>query len=107
MPVFPGAVANDPVLPDGLETIGVDDINGMLWLYKHIHEGLPLEDCFFPDYELEEAPHGCRPKYPLIFEIKQGDEYWALKVIEDDRNIEINAQDQDGLTALHPRVERF
>ena len=103
MPVFPGA-ADDPVPPDGLETIGVDDINGILWLYKHIHEGLPLEDCFFPDYELEEVPHGCRPKYPLIFEIKQGDEYWALKVIEDDRNIEINAQDQDGLTALHHAV---
>ena len=104
MPFVPGAVANDPVPPDGLETIGVDDINGILWLYKHIHEGLPLEDCFFPDYELEEAPRGCRPKYPLIFEIKQGDEYWALKVIEDDRNIEINAQDQDGLTALHHAV---
>jgi hypothetical protein len=104
MPFVPGAVANDPVLPDGLEPIGVDDINGILWLYKHIHEGLPLEDCFFPDYELEEAPHGCRPKYPLIFEIKQGDEYWALKVIKDDRNIEINAQDQDGLTALHHAV---
>lgn len=104
MRFVPGAAANDPVPPDGLETIGVDDINGMLWLYKHIHEGLPLEDCFFPDYELEEAPHGCRPKYPLIFEIKQGDEYWAIKVIEDDRNIEINAQDQDGLTALHHAV---
>ena len=104
MPVFPVAAVNDPVPPDGLETIAVDDINGILWLYKHIHEGLPLEDCFFPDYELEEAPRGCRPKYPLIFEIKQGDEYWALKVIEDDRNIEINAQDQDGLTALHHAV---
>ena len=104
MPVFPVAAVNDPVPPDGLETIAVDDINGILWLYKHIHEGLPLEDCFFPDYELEEVPRGCRPKYPLIFEIKQGDEYWALKVIKDDRNIEINAQDQDGLTALHHAV---
>ena len=84
MPVFPVRICLKTTLsagPDGLETIAVDDINGILWLYKHIHEGLPLEDCFFPDYELEEEPHGCRPKYPLIFEIKQGDEYWALKVI--------------------------
>ena len=104
MPVFPVAAVNDPVAPDGLETIGIDDANGILWLYKHVYEQLPLEDCFFPNYELEETPRGCRPKYPLIFEIKQGDEYWAIKVIKDDRNLDVNAQDADGMTALHHAV---
>ncbi len=108
--------AHDPVPLDGIDFLGVDDINGILWLYKHVHEGLPLEDCFFPNYELEQEPLGCRPKYPLIFEIKQVGEYpllfktkqsdgvWARKVIEDDRNIDINAQDAEGLTALHHAV---
>ncbi len=104
MPVFPAAAAHDPVALDGLEDLGVDDINGIIWLYKHVHEQLPLEDCFFPNYELEDTPHGCRPKYPLIFEIKQGDEYWSIKVIKDDRNLDINAQDKDDLTALHHAV---
>ena len=69
-----------------------------------MYEQLPLEDCFFPEYELEEVPRGCRPKYPLIFEIKQGDEYWAIKVIKDDSDLDVNAQDRDGLTALHHAV---
>ncbi len=92
----------------GIATLGKDDINGIVWLYKHRHEGLPLEKCFFPEYELEEAPGvaptGCRPKYPLIFEIKQGQEHWALEVLKDDPDIDINAQDKDGLTALHHAV---
>ena len=54
--------------------ISQDDANGIVWLYRFYHENLPLEDCIFPDYELEKSPDGCRPKYPLIFEIKHGDE---------------------------------
>ncbi|MDE0315655.1 MAG: ankyrin repeat domain-containing protein [Candidatus Poribacteria bacterium] len=104
IPGFPVAAANDPVPLDGLETLGIDDSNGIVWLYKHVHEGLPLENCFFPNYELEETPHGCRPKYPLIFEIKQGDDRWALRIIDEDSNIDVNAQDKDGLTALHHAV---
>lgn len=100
----PVEAAHDLVPLDGLAPLGVDDINGIVWLYKHVHERLPLEDCFFPEYELEETPRGCRPKYPLIFEIKQGNEYYALKVIEEDKNLDLNAQDKDGLTALHHAV---
>ena len=40
------------------------------FLYQHFYAGLPIADCFFPDYVLEEAPRGCIPKYPLIFELK-------------------------------------
>lgn len=95
---------DDPADLNALAPLGIDDINGIVWLYKHVHEQLPLEDCFFPEYELEETPRGCHPKFPLIFEIKQGDEYWALKVIKDDKNLDINAQDKDGLTALHHAI---
>ncbi len=84
--------------------LGQDDINGIVWLYKHVHEGLPLENCFFPEYELEEDPMGCRPKYPLIFELKQGHKHLALEVLKYDPDIDINAQDKDGLTALHHAI---
>ena len=104
LPFNPVEAVHDPAPLDGLAPLGIDDINGIVWLYKHVHEQLPLEDCFFPEYELEETPRGCHPKYPLIFEIKQGDEYWALKVIKDDKNLDINAQDKDGLTALHHAI---
>ena len=94
----------------GLFPLGVDDINGIVWFYKHIYEGQPLKDCFFPDYEFEEFPVGCCPKYPLIFELKYGStlnnakEKYALRIIEEDQNLDVNAQDTDGMTALHYAV---
>ena len=81
--------------------ISQDDANGIVWLYKFYHENLPLEDCIFPDYELEKSPDGCRPKSPLIFEIKHGREDLALEVIHDDKDTDINAKDGDGMTVLH------
>ena len=84
--------------------VSQDDANGIVWLYKFYHENLPLEDCIFPDYELEKDPDGCRPKYPLIFEIKHGDENLALRVLIDDENTDINAKDGNGMTALQYAV---
>ncbi len=100
--------ALDP-LNTGFNLLGKDDINGIIWLYKHVYENLPLEDCFFPEYELEEDPLGCRPKYSLIFAIKHGDENeyldsMAIRMIEEDPHIDINARDEKGLTALHHAV---
>ena len=80
--------------------ISQDDANGIVWLYRFYHENLALEDCIFPDYELEKSPDGCRPKYPLIFEIKHGDENLALRVINEDENTDVNAKDGNGMTAL-------
>ena len=94
-------------LPHGTG-ISQDDANGIVWLYKFYHENLPLEDCIFPDYELEQSPDGCRPKSPLIFEIKYGREdiakYFALEVMRDDENTDINAKDEKGMTALQYAV---
>ena len=88
--------------------VSQDDANGIVWLYKFYHENLALEDCIFPDYELEKSPDGCRPKYPLIFEIQHGGEEigerLALRVIHDDENTDINAKDGDGMTALQYAV---
>ena len=80
--------------------ISQDDANGIVWLYRFYHENLALEDCIFSDYELEKSPDGCRPKYPLIFEIKHGREDLATRVINQDENIDINAKDETGTTAL-------
>ena len=97
----PGSVMSGHNVPRPLPTrISQDDANGIVWLYKFYHENLPLEDCVFPDYELEKSPDGCRPKYPLIFEIKHGDERLARNVIHDDENTDINAKDGNGMTAL-------
>ena len=81
--------------------LGKDDKNGIVWLYKVVHEGLSIRDCFFIDYELENPPLGCVPKRLLIFELKHGIEVHALRMLEEDENLDLNARDADGMTALH------
>ena len=63
--VMSGLNAPHTPVPDW---VSQDDANGIVWLYKFYHENLRLEDCIFPDYELERSPDGCRPKSPLLFE---------------------------------------
>ena len=101
----PGSVMSGHNVPQPAPTrISQDDANGIVWLYKFYHENLALEDCIFPDYELEKSPDGCRPKYPLIFEIKHGSEGLAIQVIDFDKDTDINAKDGDGMTALQYAV---
>ena len=98
----PASVMSGGNVPPPLPTrVSQDDANGIVWLYKFYHENLPLEDCIFPDYELETSPDGCRPKSPLIFEIEHNTEAMAIKVIDEDENTDVNARDETGLTALH------
>ena len=56
---------------------------------------------FFSDYVFEEDPRGCVPKYPLIFEIKHGLPKYVLQLLDEDPQIDVNAQDENGRTALH------
>ena len=86
---------------DGSPVLGQDDKNGVIYLYKVVYEGLSIRDCFFSDYQLENPPLGCIPKRPLIFEIKHVSEITAVFVIREDENLDVNARDADGLTALH------
>ena len=110
IPLFALEEAHTDAELHGLFPLGVDDINGIVWLYKHIYEDQPLKDCFFPDYEFEEFPAGCRPKYPLVFELKYGStlnnakEKYALRIIDEDEGLDVNAQDAEGMTALHYAV---
>ena len=101
----PASVMSGLNFPPPVPTrISQDDANGIVWLYKFYHEDLPLDDCIFADYELEKSPDGCRPKSPLIFELKHNGEGFALAVIRDDENTDINAKDGNGMTALHYAV---
>ena len=82
-------------------SISEDDKRGIIWLYKYFHENLDLKDCFFPDYVLEKDPLGCRPKHPLIFEVKHSHPRYALQLLKEDPSIDVNAQDVSGMTAMH------
>ncbi len=92
----------------GLSWQSEDDTNGIIWLYKATYENLDVKDCFFTDYmfeEVEDTPVlGCVPKYPLIFEIRQGHEYFANLILNEDPNIDVNAQNAIGFSALHYAV---
>ena len=98
----PGSDLNGIMTPHG---IGEDDKRGIVWLYKFVYEGIAGDDCFFDDYIFVEEPRGCRPKHPLIFEIKHNHPALGLELLNEDPSIDdINAQDGDGMTALHYAV---
>ena len=94
------------VIKDPPVYLAEDDIRAMQWLYKHIYQGLPVDDCFFPDYVLEPEPGGCRPKYPLIFAVKHPGalQISPLMILDDDPKLDINTRDDGGYTALHYAV---
>ena len=111
----------------GMTKLGEDDKRGIIWLYKYFFDGLTddcflpdgsrsflpqqcdynfleIDDCFFDDYVFQEDPRGCVPKYPLIFEIKHNLPKYALQLLEEDPTLDINTQDESGMTALHYAV---
>ena len=99
--IMSGHFRTDPPQP----YVSEDDRRGMVWLYRHIHEGKDTKDCFFPDYVYEASPNpGCRPKHILIFEVKQRRSDLALQMMDEDPTIDINEQDDGGFTALHYAV---
>ena len=90
---------------------GEDDRRGVLWLYKYYYEGLPIDDCFFPDYIFEEETSGCRPKHLVIFSIKHGG-LWEFAggdvgvILDDDPTLDVNERGAEGFTPLHYAVQR-
>ena len=86
--------------------LGEDDKNGIIYLYKYLHEGHPADDCFFSDYIRVEWDGRCCPKYPLIFEAKYGIFETVRRILRDDPTLDLNARDSSGFTALHHAVQR-
>lgn len=77
-----------------------DDKRGIVWLYKVFYEDLSITDPYFSDYTFEEDTGGFRPKYPILFELKQGFQGYAIEIIKADPNMDINVRDGSGGTAL-------
>ena len=111
----------------GMTKLGEDDKRAIIWLYKYFFDGLAddcflpdgsrrfhpqqcpynflaIDDCFFSDYVFEENPRGCVPKYPLLFETKHGSPKYVLQLLKEDPQIDVNAQNAGGMTALHYAV---
>ena len=84
--------------------ISEDDKRGIIWLYKYFHEQQEAGNCFFADYIYLEEGGMCEPKHPLIFETKHNHTKYALQILEDDPTLDVNAQDVNGMTALHYAV---
>ena len=123
----PSIMSSSLFLRDVMPKLGEDDKRGIIWLYKYFFDGLTddcflpdgsrsflpqqcdynfleIDDCFFDDYVFQEDPRGCVPKYPLIFEIKHNLPKYALQLLEEDPTLDINTQDESGMTALHYAV---
>ena len=84
----------------------LDDKRAIQWLYRYHWEGLDPTNCP-PEFEYEELTHegktvgGCVLKQPLIVELRQGHLRRAEWILDGDKNLKINDQDEHGLTALH------
>ena len=84
--------------------ISEDDKRGIIWLYRFFFDKQAVEDCFFADYIFIEGVRGCQPKHPLIFEAKHNHPMHTLQILKDDPDLNVNAQDVNGMTALHYAV---
>ena len=102
----PGSLMAGFSLTDPPAYLSEDDKKGIIWLYKYLYEDQPVDDCFFPDYVYEEETRGCRPKYPLIFEVKHGIPFTVNWFLRDDPTFDVNARDASKMTALHYAVLR-
>ena len=82
-----------------------DDKYGIEWLYRYYHEGINRRNCYNSRYK-KDPKGGCVPKFPIIFEIEQGQEKWAIAILHNDKSLDVNQQDGHKRTALHHAVTK-
>ena len=108
-------IGNQPkaVMSGSCQTLKLclDDKRAIQWLYRYHWEGLDPTDCP-PEFVYEELTHtsdrytnrtvgGCVYRQPLIIELRQKHAERAKNLLNDDKNLKINDQDEHGLAALH------
>ena len=90
----------------GEYVICIDDKRAIKWLYRYHYEGLDPTNCP-PEFVYEELVYqgrkakGCVYKHPLITEVRQKHLVGARRLIDDDKELKINAKDKQGYIALH------
>ena len=83
-----------------------DDIAGIRWLYRYyLEKNLSIRNCP-SDFVYEDNTKGCRPRYPLIFAVKQGNLATVTSLLRDDSSIDHGQKDNLGNTALHHAAKR-
>ena len=99
-------VGNQPMSIMGSYRIGLseDDKRGIRWLYRYYYDkNVDLQDCLDDNYvfeQLNDEVGGCVPRYPMVFEARQGHASGIDLMLRDDPKIK-DIPDEDGYTALH------
>ncbi len=86
---------------DGALQLTADDHDGMQWLYaRYISKKTRRRSCP-SDYRREHTTKGCVPIHAFIYAAKQRNWTVVRRILQDDKDIDINTQDKLGNTALH------
>ena len=86
------------VHPQNGAFITADDAEGVRWLYHLAHGDASPTECP-EDYVVEPETKGCLPRHPFILAVRNRDGSQMKKLLQDS-NLDINACDQYGNTAL-------
>ena len=87
--------------------LAADDVAGIRWLYRYYVERnlSSIRDCP-TDFIYEASTKGCKPRFPLIFAVRQGDMEAIKNLLTDDRTVSLVQKDSLGNTALHHAAKR-
>lgn len=82
-----------------------DDAQGIQWLYNyHIKQSIELNECP-PPYVYDKQHKECIVLHPLIFMVIEDDLAELQKFMQENQQLDLDAQDKYGNTALHYAAE--